>query len=102
MLHVSQNWGSRLISCGLMILASLIGTFLIGTGTASAQDRRQNNPGEFDYYVLSLSWSPSFCEEAEERGGSGRSQQAQCGGRPPLPRSSASSQKDGDHDSDKT
>jgi ribonuclease T2 len=30
---------------------------------------------------LSLSWSPSFCEEASERGNSGRSQ-AQCGGRP--------------------
>ena len=31
--------------------------------------------------MLSLSWSPSFCEEASERGNSGRSQ-AQCGGRP--------------------
>ena len=33
-----------------------------------AQDKRQNAPGEFDFYVLSLSWSPSFCEEAAERG----------------------------------
>ena len=49
---------------------------------ASAQDRRQNTPGEFDFYVLSLSWSPSFCEEVAERGNGGRSQQAQCGGRP--------------------
>jgi ribonuclease T2 len=48
----------------------------------SAEDRRQNSPGAFDFYVLSLSWSPSFCEEAAERGGGGRSQQAQCGGRP--------------------
>ena len=55
---------------------------MASAGPASAQDRRQNTPGEFDYYVLSLSWSPSFCEEAEERGGGGRSQQAQCGGRP--------------------
>ena len=31
--------------------------------------------------MLSLSWSPSFCEEAAERG-SGRRSQAQCGGRP--------------------
>src|SRR5580704_19244958 len=52
------------------------------TVSASAQDRRQNTPGEFDFYVLSLSWSPSFCEEVAERGNSGRSQQAQCGGRP--------------------
>jgi len=52
------------------------------TSDAWAQDRRQNAPGEFDFYVLSLSWSPSFCEAASERGSSGRSQQAQCGGRP--------------------
>jgi len=52
------------------------------TSGAFAQDRRQNAPGEFDFYVLSLSWSPSFCEAASERGNSGRSQQTQCGGRP--------------------
>lgn len=45
-----------------------------------AQDRRQNTPGSFDFYVLSLSWSPSFCEEADERGNGRRSQQ--CSGRP--------------------
>jgi ribonuclease T2 len=49
---------------------------------ASAQDRRQNAPGAFDFYVLSLSWSPSFCAQAAERGNGSRSQQAQCGGRP--------------------
>ena len=51
-------------------------------GTASAQDRRQNAPGEFDFYVLSLSWSPSFCEAASERGNSSRGIQTQCAGRP--------------------
>jgi ribonuclease T2 len=55
--------------------------YLVGIGTAGAQDRRQNAPGEFDFYVLSLSWSPSFCEAASERG-DGRRAQAQCGGRP--------------------
>jgi ribonuclease T2 len=66
-----------LISLGLSAFAALTGL----AGTASAQDRRQNAPGEFDFYVLSLSWSPSFCEEASERGSGGRSQ-VQCGGRP--------------------
>ena len=66
------------ISLFLISLAALAAT----SGAASAQDRRQNTPGEFDFYVLSLSWSPSFCEGAEERGSGGRSQQAQCGGRP--------------------
>ena len=59
-----------LISLALVVAAS---------GVASAQDRRQNTPGAFDFYVLALSWSPSFCEAAAERGNSGRSQQIQCG-----------------------
>ena len=61
----------------------------IGPGSASAQEQQsqqqvqpRNQPGRFDFYVLSLSWSPSFCEAASERGNSGRSQAAQCGGRP--------------------
>jgi ribonuclease T2 len=62
-------------------LISLAAFAMVFAGAASAQDRRQNAPGEFDFYVLSLSWSPSFCEDASERGDGGRSQ-AQCGGRP--------------------
>ena len=50
---------------------------VVSAGMASAQDRRQNTPGEFDFYVLALSWSPSFCEASVERGNSGRSQ-VQC------------------------
>ena len=73
MVHFRFSW----ISWLLILLALLVSA----AGTASAQDRRQNTPGEFDFYVLSLSWSPSFCEEAAERGNEGRSQ-AQCGGRP--------------------
>src|SRR5712664_2129438 len=49
------------------------------TGIAVAQDRRQNQPGQFDFYVLSLSWSPSFCEAAGERG---TPPQQECGERP--------------------
>src|SRR5258707_6389603 len=57
------------ISLGLLAFAALA-----GAGTISAQARRQHAPGEFDFYVLSLSWSPSFCEAASESGGSGGSQ----------------------------
>ena len=78
MFHFPSTLISRfLISLGLSAFAVLTGL----AGTASAQDRRQNAPGEFDFYVLALSWSPSFCEEASERGSGGRSQ-VQCGGRP--------------------
>jgi ribonuclease T2 len=36
-------------------LAALTLSAVAATAPASAQDRRQNTPGEFDYYVLSLS-----------------------------------------------
>jgi ribonuclease T2 len=44
---------------------------------AFGQDERQNEAGKFDFYVLALSWSPSFCENAR-----GRSAEQQCGARP--------------------
>jgi ribonuclease T2 len=47
---------------------------------ALAEDRRQNAPGAFDFYVLALSWSPSFCESAKERTSNGRPD-PQCSGR---------------------
>lgn len=43
---------------------------------------QHNQPGQFDFYVLALSWSPSFCEASRERGQGGRNQQQQCGARP--------------------
>jgi ribonuclease T2 len=49
-------------------------------GLAGAQDRRQNEPGKFDFYVLSLSWSPSFCAANAERGF--QRSDPQCGPRP--------------------
>jgi ribonuclease T2 len=45
------------------------------------QDRRQNAPGQFDFYVLALSWSPSYCEASQERAPN-RAPDQQCGGRP--------------------
>ncbi len=54
-----------------------------------AQDLRQNEPGRFDFYVLALSWSPSYCEATQERAqeraqgrAPNRAPDLQCGGRP--------------------
>ena len=58
------------------LLAMLFASF---EQPAAAQDRRQNQPGQFDYYVLSLSWSPSYCEATAERGRDGG---PQCAARP--------------------
>ncbi|MGI8527759.1 MAG: ribonuclease T2 family protein [Pseudolabrys sp.] len=52
----------------------------LGPDTAR-QDRRQNQPGQFDFYILALSWSPSFCESSRERNPR-RTDETQCGPRP--------------------
>ncbi len=61
---------------GLAVASSLLAAASL---PAAAQDGRQNEPGKFDFYVLSLSWSPSFCASAHDNGRSGG---AQCGTRP--------------------
>src|SRR5580693_734359 len=63
---------------GLALAVSLLAAASV-PAPASAQDARQDEPGQFDFYVLSLSWSPSFCAAAHD---SGRSGGAQCGARP--------------------
>lgn len=68
---------SRLITIALAV--ALISVLF--ERAATAQDHRQGEPGRFDFYVLTLSWSPSYCEAAEDR--SRRpSRDQQCGGRP--------------------
>jgi ribonuclease T2 len=59
--------------------AVILGAGLLAAAGAPAvaQGRSRGEPGRFDFYVLSLSWSPSFCETA-----SGRARQQQCGARP--------------------
>jgi ribonuclease T2 len=48
---------------------------------AQGLDRRQSAPGQFDFYVLALSWSPSYCAAAKERAPD-RAPDQQCAGRP--------------------
>lgn len=59
------------------LLALLGALAAVAPPLAAAQDARQNAPGEFDFYVLSLSWSPSFCDAQGER-----APRQQCGERP--------------------
>jgi len=62
--------------------AAVLGVALVCAGGAQAQDERQNEPGKFDFYVLSLSWSPSYCEASAERRPERRRPDPQCGPRP--------------------
>jgi ribonuclease T2 len=45
-------------------------------GAALAQRDREHEPGKFDFYVLALSWSPTYCERNADRA------PQQCGARP--------------------
>ena len=65
---------------GVALLAFLLMAGL--SNGASAQDRRQNEPGKFDYFLLVLSWSPSFCAANAERGERRGASDPQCGPRP--------------------
>jgi len=66
------------VVCSVRVACIAI-TLALTLGSAPAQDRRQGEPGQFDFYVLALSWSPSFCEAAGERG---TPPQQQCAARP--------------------
>ena len=63
-------------------LAALAFSFTLFLAMAAvAQERRQGEPGQFDYYILALSWSPSYCEARQDRARN-RSRERQCDGRP--------------------
>jgi ribonuclease T2 len=73
---------------GAIMVKSVCGVALVALLLAPLPATAQNGagahpgaPGRFDFYVLALSWSPSFCAEAAERH-SGPSPSLQCGPRP--------------------
>jgi ribonuclease T2 len=72
-------WRDRIrgMARAVAIASSFIFVFAI---VALADDRRQNTPGAFDFYVLALSWSPTYCESVKAR--SGARPDPQCSGRP--------------------
>lgn len=42
-------------------LFGLLAAGLLSLASAQAQEQGQDQPGQFDFYVLALSWSPSYC-----------------------------------------
>jgi ribonuclease T2 len=68
-----------MLKYALSCLASMV-LLVAGFGASLAQDSSRNEPGKFDFYVLSLSWSPSYCAAAHER--YARNDGIQCGARP--------------------
>jgi ribonuclease T2 len=68
-----------MVGIGIRTAALAVFLLAIALGSAPAQERGKHQSGQFDFYVLALSWSPSFCQDSEERG---REAREQCGGRP--------------------
>jgi ribonuclease T2 len=78
----------RLSRFRVSLIGIVIGALVVVLpSVSSAQYRNQdrpherglNEPGRFDFYVLALSWSPSYCDVSRERG---RGDPTQCGERP--------------------
>ena len=73
------------MSCRMRRWAHIVAVAAIFTAVctigAPGQERRQGEPGRFDFYVLALSWSPSYCEAARDRRPN-RAPDRQCAGRP--------------------
>ncbi len=67
--------------CGSLFAVVLAVLFLSHNPAALAQAEGRNQPGKFDFYVLALSWSPTFCDGQRQRAGN-RRPDPQCGARP--------------------
>ena len=61
-------------AAALLLLAVLASS--LNARRHSRSSAAPGQPGQFDYYVLSLSWSPQYCS------GAGSGDPTQCGGRP--------------------
>lgn len=72
---------AQVVSVAALWLVVAVGALTTVLTPALAQDRRQNTAGAFDFYVLALSWSPSFCASSQERNPD-RPPQPQCADRP--------------------
>ena len=66
----------------VVLRVALLALLLTPRAATAQDDPRQNAPGQFDFYVLSLSWSRSFCAGAAERGAGTVARNVQCGPRP--------------------
>jgi ribonuclease T2 len=53
--------------------------FALVAGVLPAKAQQYGEPGQFDFYVLALSWSPSYCDSAGNR-----ADPAQCRAQKPL------------------
>jgi len=73
---------TRIVSRTVSRLAAVAALLAFTVIPGSAQDRRQNEPGQFDFYVLALSWSPSFCDAVTERSPDSAARQPECGDKP--------------------
>ena len=75
-------WGHRVRRAvrTAAIASSFLFVFAV-VAFAQQGDRRYDAPGKFDFYVLALSWSPSYCASVKERSPR-RRPGLQCGGRP--------------------
>jgi ribonuclease T2 len=71
---------ARMLAWCRVVAAAALLAIVSASAPAYAQARPGATPGEFDFWVLALSWSPSFCEATGER----TSRSMQCAGDRPY------------------
>lgn len=81
MARVVRGLHTAAIAFSFSFIFAIVALAQSGPGQNGAGADGNNQPGRFDFYVLALSWSPSFCEASAERGQNKRPD-PQCGGRP--------------------
>jgi ribonuclease T2 len=69
----------RTVASAVLFISAALGSAVAQDRQDQRQNQQRHQPGQFDFYVLALSWSPSFCKDSEDRGRQGNEQ---CRGRP--------------------
>jgi ribonuclease T2 len=77
--RLTDGWMAMRAVCAVAMILLAVIVLPPAALAQNADQNAQDVPGQFDFYVLSLSWSPSFCAAAAD---SYRSGGPQCGARP--------------------
>src|SRR5208337_982386 len=64
-----MNAGLRRFFRFVFLAASVVASCALAPMVAQAYGDRGATPGDFDYYVLAMSWSPTYCDGREEGDG---------------------------------
>ncbi|MDO8878701.1 MAG: ribonuclease T2 [Pseudolabrys sp.] len=78
--HLDRAARTAAVTLSFLFVFAVV-AFAQGAAGGGLDEGRKHEPGRFDFYVLALSWSPSYCAASVERAPH-RTPEHQCSGRP--------------------